>query len=85
MSCICRGNGTVDESLCIANILSEFNFGSNNQSHYGCTLEEIETDMAVSLPWTRRLKVITCYQWQLKAQMLVDATGGQHQEPDLSY
>lgn len=76
MSCICQGNGTVDESLCIANIRSQFNLGSNNQGHYGCTLEEIKMDMAVSVPWTSRLKVIACYQLQLKAEMLVDVTGG---------
>lgn len=76
MSCICQGNGTVDESLRIANIRSEFNLGSNNQNHYGSTLEEIETDTAVSLPWTNRLKVITCYQLQLKAGVLVEGSGG---------
>lgn len=76
MSCICQGNGTVDERLCIANIRSEFNLGSNNQGHYGSTLKEIETDMAASLPWTSWLKVITFYQLQLKAGMLVDGTGG---------
>lgn len=76
MSCICQGNGIVDESLCIANIRSQFNLGSNNQSHYGCMLEEIKTDMAASVPRTSRLKVIACYQLQLKAEMLVDVTGG---------
>lgn len=76
MSCIYQGNGTVDESLCIANIRSEFNFGSNNRGHYGSALEEIETDTAISLPWTSRLKVITCYQVQLEVGMLVDGTGG---------
>lgn len=69
MSCICQGNGTVDESLCIANIRSEFNFASNNKGHYGCTLEETETDMAVPLPRTSRLEAITCYQGQMKAEM----------------
>lgn len=43
VSCICQGKGTVDESLCIANIRSEFNLGSNNQNHYGDAVEEIET------------------------------------------
>ncbi len=76
MSCICQGNGTVDESLCITNIRSEFNLGSNNQGHYGSTLEKIETDMAVSLPWPSRLKVIIFYQLQRKAGMLVDGTRG---------
>lgn len=76
MSCVCQGNGTVDESLCIANIRLEFNLGSNNQGHYGGTLEEIETDTAVFLPWTSSLKVITCYQLQLEAGMLAGGTGG---------
>lgn len=48
MSFICKGNGTVDKSLCIANIRSEFNFSSNNQGHYGSALEKIEMDTAVS-------------------------------------
>lgn len=76
MSYICQGNGTVDESLCIANIRSEFNLGSDNQGHNGSTLEEIEMDKVVSLLWTSRLKVITCYHLQLKAGMLVDGMGG---------
>lgn len=75
-SCICQGNGTVYESLCIANIRSEFNLVSNNEGHCGSALEDIETNTAVSLLWTSRLKVITCYQLQLKAGMLVDGTGG---------
>ena len=75
MSCIWQGNGTDDKSLCIANIRSEFNLGSNNQDHYGSTLEDTEMDMALSLPWTSRLKVITSYQLQLKAGMHVDGTG----------
>lgn len=76
MSCICQGNGTADESLCIGNIRSEFNLDSDNQGHYGNILEEIETDTAISLPWTSRLKVITCYQVQLEVGKLVDGTGG---------
>lgn len=68
-SCICQGNGIVDESLCIANIRSEFNLDSNNEGHYGSALEDIEMNAAVSLLWTIRLKVITCYLLQLKAGM----------------
>lgn len=73
MSCICQGNGAVNESLCIANIRSEFNFAWNNQGHYGDALEEIEMDTAGSLPWTSGLRVIACY---LAVVMLVDGTVG---------
>lgn len=74
-SCICQGNGTVDESLCIANIRSEFNLGSNNQGHYSSMLEDIETDTAFSVARSSRLKVLTRLQLWMEAGMLVDTTG----------